>query len=70
MQKMDTEDCVDSDSESEDPIMQEVLTYASKRHHTVLLNLGDEEKLAVGTTKIKRGDIYSNNKQENALLFV
>lgn len=70
MNKMDTRECLDSDSDVEDPAMAEVLNFASKKHHTVMLNFGDEEKLTIGTTKIKRGDIYSANKQENALLFV
>ena len=42
--------------------MAQVLNFASKRLHTVVLSFGDEDKLTVGTTKIKRSDIFSSNK--------
>ena len=62
----------DSDSvcESEDSALRSVLEYAGKRYHTITLNFGDEDKLVCGFTRIKRSDIFSASKQENALAFV
>jgi hypothetical protein len=60
----------DSLCESQDSALRSVLEFANKKYHSVTLDFGDEDKLVCGSTHIKRSDIFSASKQENALAFV
>ena len=43
-------------------MLNSVLEFANKKYSTITLNFGDEDKLACGTTKILRKDLYSSSK--------